>query len=297
MSTGEEGTAEVERVEARVLQLGRRVIVARGRSLIDEGDRLVPDRAALGRVGAVAEGESVFVGDNIRLAEPIGIVGVPQGDVGARAVAHGLQGRDGVGLVHGLHEGDRAEHADVGLLSLHRHDEDGIARGHGHGGGDGNVELGGQAAGADASIRFGGRTTAERNGGRRDGGNGDGLLEYVKPDSQVAVACGTVAITPPTAFDATTHSRLIRLFYPDETRCSRGLHLSLNPPVIFRSRSHRFQYSGSGRVQLDDSEITGVVGGYTGKYGQLDESWVEFKANTVGGDISVIHAFADERVT
>jgi DUF4097 and DUF4098 domain-containing protein YvlB len=51
----------------------------------------------------------------------------------------------------------------------------------------------------------------------------------------------------------------------------------------------------SGKVQLDDSEITGVVGGYTGRYGQLDDSWLEFKANTVSGDISVMHA-ADERV-
>ena len=51
----------------------------------------------------------------------------------------------------------------------------------------------------------------------------------------------------------------------------------------------------SGRLRLDDSEITGVVGGYTGKYGQLDGSWLEFKANTVSGDISVLHA-ADERV-
>ena len=53
----------------------------------------------------------------------------------------------------------------------------------------------------------------------------------------------------------------------------------------------------SGRVQLDDSEITGVVGGYTGTYGQLDGNWVEFKANTVGGDVSVMHASAEERVT
>jgi DUF4097 and DUF4098 domain-containing protein YvlB len=51
----------------------------------------------------------------------------------------------------------------------------------------------------------------------------------------------------------------------------------------------------SGKVQLDDSEITGVVGGYTGKYGQLDGNWLEFKANTVSGDVSVMHA-ADERV-
>lgn len=54
----------------------------------------------------------------------------------------------------------------------------------------------------------------------------------------------------------------------------------------------------SGRVQLDDTEITGVHGGYTGKYGELHDSWLEFRANTVSGDISVLHApaHADERV-
>ncbi|MHA6669508.1 DUF4097 family beta strand repeat-containing protein [Homoserinimonas sp. A447] len=51
----------------------------------------------------------------------------------------------------------------------------------------------------------------------------------------------------------------------------------------------------SGKVQLDDSDITGVVGGYSGKYGQLDDSWLEFRATTVSGDVSVMHA-ADERV-
>ncbi|MHA6693490.1 DUF4097 family beta strand repeat-containing protein [Homoserinimonas sp. A520] len=51
----------------------------------------------------------------------------------------------------------------------------------------------------------------------------------------------------------------------------------------------------SGKVQLDDSEITGVVGGYSGKYGQLDDSWLEFRATTVSGDVSVMHA-VDERV-
>ena len=46
----------------------------------------------------------------------------------------------------------------------------------------------------------------------------------------------------------------------------------------------------SGRLQLDDSEITGIRGSYTGKYGELDGRWLEFKANTVSGDISVLHA-------
>lgn len=45
-----------------------------------------------------------------------------------------------------------------------------------------------------------------------------------------------------------------------------------------------------GRVQLDDSEISGVRGSYTGKYGSLDKNWLEFKASTVSGDISVLHA-------
>lgn len=46
----------------------------------------------------------------------------------------------------------------------------------------------------------------------------------------------------------------------------------------------------SGRIQLDESEIRGVHGAYTGRYGQLDKKWLEFRANTVSGSISVLHA-------
>ena len=45
-----------------------------------------------------------------------------------------------------------------------------------------------------------------------------------------------------------------------------------------------------GRVQLDDSEIKGVHGQYTGKYGVLDAHWLDYKANTVSGNINVLHA-------
>jgi hypothetical protein len=45
----------------------------------------------------------------------------------------------------------------------------------------------------------------------------------------------------------------------------------------------------SGRLQLDDSEITGVRGRYTGKYGSLDGRWLDFRANTVTGNVSVLH--------
>jgi len=46
----------------------------------------------------------------------------------------------------------------------------------------------------------------------------------------------------------------------------------------------------SGRLQLDDSEITGIHGAYTSKYGTLDNRWLEFKASTVSGNVSVLHA-------
>jgi DUF4097 and DUF4098 domain-containing protein YvlB len=46
----------------------------------------------------------------------------------------------------------------------------------------------------------------------------------------------------------------------------------------------------SGKLQLDDSEIRGVNGSYTGTHGQLDKHWLDFRANTVGGSISVLHA-------
>lgn len=46
----------------------------------------------------------------------------------------------------------------------------------------------------------------------------------------------------------------------------------------------------SGKLQLDDQEITGVRGSYTGKYGTLENAWLELSANTVSGRISVLHA-------
>jgi hypothetical protein len=46
----------------------------------------------------------------------------------------------------------------------------------------------------------------------------------------------------------------------------------------------------NGRLQLDDASITGVRGTYNGKYGSLDQSWLDFRAATVSGDVSVLHA-------
>lgn len=46
----------------------------------------------------------------------------------------------------------------------------------------------------------------------------------------------------------------------------------------------------SGRLQLDDTEVAGIRGSYTSRYGQLDGRWLEFKANTVSGNVSVLHS-------
>jgi len=49
-----------------------------------------------------------------------------------------------------------------------------------------------------------------------------------------------------------------------------------------------------GRIQLDDSEITGVRGTYNGKFGTLEGSWLDFRANTVGGNVAVLHTRAQK---
>jgi DUF4097 and DUF4098 domain-containing protein YvlB len=43
-----------------------------------------------------------------------------------------------------------------------------------------------------------------------------------------------------------------------------------------------------GKLRLDEAQITGVKGRYTGKFGQLDKHWVDLRVNTVGGDVNVL---------
>jgi DUF4097 and DUF4098 domain-containing protein YvlB len=43
-----------------------------------------------------------------------------------------------------------------------------------------------------------------------------------------------------------------------------------------------------GKLQLDDGQISGIKGRYTGKFGQLDKHWVDVRVNSVGGDVSVL---------
>lgn len=76
---------------------------------------------------------------------------------------------------------------------------------------------------------------------------------------------------------------------PEEVRIntvSGNVTVRLAPDLAAKYRINTV----NGRLQLDDSEVTGVRGSYTGKYGILDKNWLDFRANTVSGNISVLHA-------
>lgn len=46
----------------------------------------------------------------------------------------------------------------------------------------------------------------------------------------------------------------------------------------------------SGKLQLDDSQVSGIRGTYTGKSGELDGAWLEFRVHTVSGDVSIVRS-------
>jgi DUF4097 and DUF4098 domain-containing protein YvlB len=78
---------------------------------------------------------------------------------------------------------------------------------------------------------------------------------------------------------------------PDEVRVSTvsgAVTARLAPGVAAKYRIN----TATGKLQLDDEKITGVRGSYSGKYGVLDQRWLDFRANTVSGDISVLHGVA-----
>lgn len=75
---------------------------------------------------------------------------------------------------------------------------------------------------------------------------------------------------------------------PDEVRANTvsgdvTTRLEAETPVKYRINTV------SGRLQLDQSDIRGVRGSYEGRFGVLEERWLDFKANTVSGNISVLH--------
>jgi DUF4097 and DUF4098 domain-containing protein YvlB len=76
---------------------------------------------------------------------------------------------------------------------------------------------------------------------------------------------------------------------PDEVRISTVSGAVTTRLAAGVAAQYRINTVG-GRLQLDDSEIKGVHGTYTGKFGELDKHWLDFRANTVSGNVSVLHA-------
>jgi hypothetical protein len=75
---------------------------------------------------------------------------------------------------------------------------------------------------------------------------------------------------------------------PEEAKIktvSGNVTVRLAPGVAARYRINTV----AGKLQLDDSEITGIRGSYSGKYGELDSHWLDFNASTVSGDVAVLH--------
>ena len=65
-----------------------------------------------------------------------------------------------------------------------------------------------------------------------------------------------------------------------ETR-AKGLDQDAKPTVVSIDRD--------GGLFIDDAQISGVKGQYTGRYGELAGSFTEVRANSVSGDVSVVH--------
>lgn len=78
---------------------------------------------------------------------------------------------------------------------------------------------------------------------------------------------------------------------PDEVRASTvsgdvSVRLAPGVPASYKITT------ATGDVTLDDSQVVGIHGLYQGRYGELSGHYLELKASTVNGDISVMHAAA-----
>jgi DUF4097 and DUF4098 domain-containing protein YvlB len=138
-----------------------------------------------------------------------------------------------------------------------------------------------------------------------DGLRGDITLNSVSGELAVSNHVGTV--TAHTVSGDITVSGEVGRFRGDGVSSDVFLDLKGNPDEIKvntvsgnittrlagdQAVDYRISTVG-GRIQLDDSEITNVRGTYNGKYGKPEHSWLDFRANTVGGNIAVLHVKED----
>jgi hypothetical protein len=137
-----------------------------------------------------------------------------------------------------------------------------------------------------------------------DGLHGDITINSVS--GEVAVRNHTGAISAHTVSGDITATGAVRRFRADGVSSEIFLDITGSPDEVKVNtvsgnvtarlqEGHGADYRIStvgGRIQLDDSEIRGVRGTYSGRYGTLERSWLDFRANTVGGNIAVLHTAA-----
>jgi DUF4097 and DUF4098 domain-containing protein YvlB len=137
-----------------------------------------------------------------------------------------------------------------------------------------------------------------------DGLTGDITLNAV--NGELAIQNHTGRITAHTVNGEITASGAITQFSSDGVSGDVFLDISGAPELIRvnavnggvtarledgNAAEYRINTVG-GRIQLDDVPVAGVHGSYTGKFGNLDRSFLEFRVNTVSGNVTVLHTGA-----
>lgn len=144
--------------------------------------------------------------------------------------------------------------------------------------------------------------------------NGDVVLDALVGDVSVHAVSGEVSVRNLTGdlnvqsvSGDVTASGAIRRFSCDAVAAAVLVDLHGNPDRVKNNTvsgdltvrldaGRPTQYSintMTGRLQLDDAQITGVKGQYSGRYGQLAGSFTEVRASSVSGDVSVVHTVRD----
>jgi DUF4097 and DUF4098 domain-containing protein YvlB len=122
--------------------------------------------------------------------------------------------------------------------------------------------------------------------------SGDVVVDNVRGDLELNAVSGDITATgdiPKFRSDSVSGKVFLDLTgVPEEAKIktvSGNVTVRLAPGVAARYRINTV----AGKLQLDDSEITGIRGSYSGKYGELDSHWLDFNASTVSGDVAVLH--------
>ncbi len=168
----------------------------------------------------------------------------------------------------------------------------------------------------DVALKFGVVSSSAlisglNNGGRVSTVNGDIVIDNVRGDLDLNAVNGEIAVrghhgrvSSKTVSGDVTASGEIERFRSDGVSGNVFLDITGTPEeakintvsgdVTVRLEAGvpaRYRINTvAGKLQLDDSEITGIRGSYTGKYGELDGRWLDFTASTVSGDVAVLHA-------